>query len=206
MSKLVLQPSTLITPETGAFEYDGGELYFTPLGTQRGLVPSAQYYRLENTLTGVATTAAQSMFGVGVTLSANTVYHFEYGFILRNTVSATTHVVNFGFGGTATVNNILYQAIGIADGGTALNTNSTAAESFRSTTTTLTEIGGSSGAVNRTLDFKGGGTVSIASEGTFIPQFNTSAAVGPYTTLAGSYFLIYPVGAAGNNTSVGTWA
>jgi hypothetical protein len=206
MSKLVLQPSTLITPEIGTLEYDGRVPYFTPQGTQRGVIPGMQYYRLENTLTGVATTAAQSMFGVGVTLSANTVYHFEYGFILRNTVSATTHVVNFGFGGTATVNNILYQAIGIADGQTALDINSTAAESFRSTTVTLTEIGPAVGSATRTLNFKGGGTVSIAIGGTFIPQFNTSIAVGPYTTLAGSYFLIYPVGAAGSNTSVGTWA
>ena len=51
------------------------------------------------------------------------------------------------------------------------------------------------------------GTVSIATGGTFIPQYSLSAAPGgAYTTQLGSYFLIYPLGASGSNTSIGTWA
>jgi hypothetical protein len=50
------------------------------------------------------------------------------------------------------------------------------------------------------------GTVSIATGGTFIPQYSLSAAPGgAYTTQLGSYFLIYPLGASGSNTNIGTW-
>ena len=51
------------------------------------------------------------------------------------------------------------------------------------------------------------GTVSVNAGGTFIPQYSCSAAPGgAYTTAAGSYFLIYPIGASGANVNVGTWA
>ena len=51
------------------------------------------------------------------------------------------------------------------------------------------------------------GTVSINAGGTFIPQYQLTAAPGgAYTTLAGAYVIIYPVGASGSNVSVGTWA
>ena len=51
------------------------------------------------------------------------------------------------------------------------------------------------------------GVISVNAGGTFIPQYTLSAAPGgAYTTAANSYFLIYPIGASGANTSVGTWA
>jgi hypothetical protein len=50
------------------------------------------------------------------------------------------------------------------------------------------------------------GTVSVNVGGTFIPQYTLSAAPGgAYTTTAGSYVLIYPIGASGANVNVGTW-
>jgi hypothetical protein len=54
---------------------------------------------------------------------------------------------------------------------------------------------------------KGWGTVSVNAGGTFIPQYTLSTAPGgAYTTAIGSYLSIWPIGAAGANTSVGTWA
>jgi hypothetical protein len=51
------------------------------------------------------------------------------------------------------------------------------------------------------------GTVSVNVGGTFIPQYTLSAAPGgAYTTSAGSYFAIWPIGSSGSNTSIGTWA
>jgi hypothetical protein len=51
------------------------------------------------------------------------------------------------------------------------------------------------------------GTVSINAGGTFIPQYTLSAAPGgAYSTIAGSYVKIYPVGAAGATVNVGSWA
>jgi hypothetical protein len=103
---IVMNTMTLGTAVTGAFEYDGGELYFTPLGTQRGLVPSMQYYRLNTALVGSNVNTAQSIFGVGVTLSANTVYAFDAVYALSKTVGTTSHNLASLFGGTATINNI----------------------------------------------------------------------------------------------------
>ena len=75
--KVVIANTALSTASAGTLEYDGGELYFTPLGTQRGLVPGMQYYRLDSSLAGSNVNTAQSILGVGVTLSANTVYYFD---------------------------------------------------------------------------------------------------------------------------------
>jgi hypothetical protein len=56
-----------------------------------------------------------------------------------------------------------------------------------------------------TLQVKG--TVSVSGGGTFTPQYILSAAPGgAYSTVAGSYFLIYPISESGSNTSVGAWA
>ena len=65
------------TPSAGAIEYDGKVFYGTPQGTQRGVIPGQQFYRLNADLAGANVTTAQSTFGVGVTLSASTVYAFE---------------------------------------------------------------------------------------------------------------------------------
>jgi hypothetical protein len=207
MSKLVLQPSTLITPETGAFEYDGGELYFTPLSNQRGIVPSMQYYRLNTALVGANATGAQSVFGVGVTLSSNTVYAFEQFCPMSKTAGTTSHNVSFLFGGTATVNSIGYTVM--RNTGVSSFTNIVSDPQpwvFKQDMTACLVTGARTTAAYYDQTFIKG-TVSINASGTFIPQYQLSAAPGgAYTTAQSSYFLIYPVGAAGNNTSVGTWA
>jgi hypothetical protein len=207
MSKLVLQPSTLITPETGAFEYDGGELYFTPFSNQRGIVPSMQYYRLNTALVGANATGAQSVFGVGVTLSSNTVYAFEQFCPMSKTAGTTSHNVSFLFGGTATVNSIGYTVM--RNTGVSSFTNIVSDPQpwvFKQDMTACLVTGARTTAAYYDQTFIKG-TVSINASGTFIPQYQLSAAPGgAYTTAQSSYFLIYPVGAAGNNTSVGTWA
>jgi len=51
------------------------------------------------------------------------------------------------------------------------------------------------------------GTISVNAGGTFVPQYTLSAAPGgAYSTDAGSFMKIYPVGAAGADVNVGTWA
>jgi len=51
------------------------------------------------------------------------------------------------------------------------------------------------------------GTVSINAGGTFIPQYTLSAAPGgAYSTVAGSFIRIAPIGASGSAINVGTWA
>lgn len=198
---------TLVTtPIAGAFEYDGKLPYFTPQGTQRGLMPAGQFYRLNTANIGANVNTAQSIFGVSATLSASTVYAFE-GFVMYiKTAGTTGHTVGLGFGGTATVNNAAFGGISSASGASSnpINTNvfcgftqSLANTAF---TTSLTSSG-----IWHSVRFWG--TVSVNAAGTFIPQYTLSAAPGgAYTVQIGSYINIYPVGASGSNVSVGSWA
>jgi hypothetical protein len=198
---------TLVTtPIAGAFEYDGKLPYFTPQGTQRGLMPAGQFYRLNSANVGSNVNTAQSIFGVSATLSASTVYAFE-GFVMYIKSAGTTgHTVGLGFGGTATVNNAAFGGIASASGGSSapINTNvfcgftqSLANTAF---TTSLTSA-------NLWHSVRFWGTVSVNAGGTFIPQYTLSAAPGgAYTVQIGSYINIYPISASGANTSVGSWA
>lgn len=198
--------TNLTTASAGAMEYDGRLPYFTPQGTQRGLMPAAQYYRLNTTNAGGNITGAQSVFGVGVTLSASTIYAFEGFYMLNKTAGATAHTVSYGFGGTATVNNAAFGGVSFTSVGSSapLNTNvfSGYTQSLASTayTTSL-----ASATVFTTIRFWG--TVSVNAGGTFVPQYALSAQPGgAYTVQIGSFINIYPVGASGANTSVGAWA
>ena len=175
------------------------------------ILPSQQFYRLDSGLAGANVTTAQSALGVGVTLSASTVYAFEANLFLSKTAGATSHTLSIGFGGTATINNISYSIV---------DTNITASGSLviwgasavglttgyiSTTSSTVISSSIASAAANIGMTIKG--TVSINAGGTFIPQYTLSAAPGgAYTTQAGSYMLIYPIGAAGSNTNVGTWS
>jgi hypothetical protein len=198
--------SLTTTALSGALEYDSKLPYFTPQGTQRGLIPAGQFYRLNTANAGANVSTAQSIFNVGVTLSANTVYVFEAFYMLIKSAGTTSHTVGYGFGGTATVNNAAFSGVAFSDGSasTPKSTNIFAGftQSLANTpyTTGLTASG-----VWTTIKLQG--TVSVNAGGTFIPQYTLSAAPGgAYTVQIGSYINIYPVGTSGANTSVGAWA
>ena len=205
--KVILANTALSTASAGTLEYDGGELYFTSLGTQRGLVPNMQYYRLNSGLAGANVATAQSVFGVGCTLSANTVYQFEAVYSLGKSAGSTSHTIGTGFGGTATLNNISYQL-------TTMDSSVSYVASIDASQTILwvqsaanQAIIAATAATTFFISARITGTVSVNAGGTFIPQYTLSAAPGgAYTTSAGSYFAIWPIGSAGSNTSIGTWA
>lgn len=201
--------SLLTTPVAGTHGYDGKVFYGTPIGTQRGVMPTAQFFRLDSGLAGANVNTAQNVFGVGVTLSSSTVYEFEAVYLFNKTIgSGVSHTINLGFAGTATLNTILYYghsgAVATATFPPANNTNiflgfvQTAASTISSPAFTGATV---------TYGVHLRGVVSVNAGGTFIPQYTLSAAPGgAYTTAANSYMLIYPIGASGANTSVGTWA
>lgn len=202
-----LGAQALGTPAAGEFEYDGKVPYFTPLGIQRGVVPGMQYYALNSALVGANATGAQNLLGVGVTLSGSTQYAFEAVYALSKTAGTTAHNFNILFGGTATYNSVNFMFTRSAS--ITSFTDVTAYQQmagYIQTQNATTLITGSSGAsVYITVTTKG--IVSINAGGTLIPQYSLSAAPGgAWTTAAGSYFLIYPISAAGSNISVGTWA
>lgn len=197
--------TNLTTALAGAIEYDGKVFYGTPQSTQRGVIPGAQFFRLNSDLAGSNATGVQSIFGVGVTLSASTVYVFETQFTLAKTAGTTSHTLDLSFGGTATLNNINWWA-------TYVNTNAaaptgTTANTATSNVASAVTVMGAVTTATSTFFMSIKGCVSINAGGTFIPRYALSAAPGgAYSTVANSYFMIYPIGASGSNTSVGTWA
>jgi hypothetical protein len=175
-------------------------------GLGKGLVPAEQFYRLNSNLVGLNATGAQSVLGVGVTLVGSTVYQYEGLLAMSKAAGTTSASISLLFGGSATLNSIMYSAMWEFDATsfqTYVNPNSfaivqvaTAAATTQSSTTAVTFY--------RCM-IKG--TVSVSAGGTFIPQYQLSAAPGgAYTTALGSYFKISPLGASGSNTSIGTWA
>jgi hypothetical protein len=196
----------LTTASSGLLEYDGKVPYFTPQGLQRGVVPGMQYYRLNSTRVGANVNTAQSFLGVGVTLSSGTVYEFEAMIALSKSAGTTSNNFALLYGGTATLNNLGYFAQFKYNASFSSVPSTDSFSVFSNTaasTTVLTGIAAAAGAI--ALNIRG--TVSVNAGGTFIPQYILSAAPGgAWTTAIGSYFLIYPIGEAGSNTSVGTWA
>jgi len=202
--------TNLTTAIAGAMEYDGKVFYGTPQSTQRGVIPGMQFFRLNADLAGANSTAAQNTFGVSVTLSASTVYAFEQHAVLNKAAGATSHVMSVGFGGTATINSILYTAAApFAGAALPVSFTSLSNNVYGSISNTLSAVNilGTISSAAATASITIRGTVSINAGGTFTPQYSLSVAPGgAYSTVAGSYFLIYPIGASGANTSVGTWA
>jgi len=203
-----------VTPTTGATEYNGIALYFTPTGTQRGVIRGQQMFVLQTAYTGTQATTAQSLFGLtnGVTLANSTVYAFDFAYALSKTAGTTNHTIGYGFGGTATINNIAYlRNFQWSNSGFTSSPNTYAGDSVTwgfvqsASSTTLTSE--NTGTASMQWIVYGKGTVSVNAGGTFLPQYSLSAAPGgAYTTQPGSYFLIYPIGAAGANVSIGAWS
>jgi hypothetical protein len=167
----------------------------------------AFYYRLDANLAGANATGAQSVFGVGVTLAASTVYQFETNFTITKTAGTTSHSTSIGFGGTATLNNIQWSNL-LNGQAVAYNTQLTNSSVLDSANAAAARayFAGVTGA-NYTQTYRIFGTVSINAGGTFIPQYTLSAAPGgAYSTVAGSYIRFVPIGAAGSASSQGTWS
>ena len=199
--------TNLTTATAGAIEYDGKVFYGTPQGAQRGVIPDSQFYRLDANYVGTASTSAQGIFGstLGVTLSSSTVYAFEMVIVFSKTATATAHTFSLGFAGAATLNNILYGGVTNPSAIVFASGTSGSPSTFYSNTASATSIGSATASANFSWTTQFRGTVSVNAGGTFIPQYTTSVSVGPYSTLAGSYILIYPIGSAGL-INVGTWA
>jgi hypothetical protein len=206
MSQIVLTTDTLGTTTAGALEYASPVIYGTPVGNQRGVIPNAQFFRLDADLAGANVNTVQSVFNVSVSLSASTVYAFEGNYLFSKTVGTTNHSIGVGFGGTATITTIGYNASGSV-GTTNPTTSANYGDLIGIVVTPTAVTGVVTGAATLRSAIRLKGTVSINAAGTFTPQYILSAAPGgAYSTVAGSYFLIYPIGASGSNVNVGTWA
>ncbi len=201
--------TNLTTATDGVMEYDGKVPYFTPQGTQRGVVPGMQFYRLNSALAGANATGVQKTLGVGCTLSSSTVYYFELYHTITKTSGTTSHTISYGFGGTATFNNVYLNLFrfGISAAFPFIPVTAQTPGAQSNNTVAMTTATGPITAGNYSDCTHIKGTISVNAGGTFIPQYSLSAAPGgAYTTNIGGYMLIYPIGASGANTSVGAWA
>jgi len=200
--------TNLTSAIAGAIEYDGKVFYGTPQGTQRGVIPGQQIYVTNSGYVGSNSSSAQSIFGVGVTLSASTQYAFDMAFVLSKSAGTTSHTLALSFnGGTASFNNFLCQGVYNYGGASFVNGANAGASSIGLNTSGSTVV--SPAITNATYSqyFMLNGLVSTSTGGTFLPQYTLSAAPGgAYTTYGGSYIRIYPIGASGANISVGAWA
>lgn len=172
----------------------------------RGVVPAQAYYRLAADYSGTTGVAAQSLFGVGVPLAANTTYAFEMVFNLLKTTGATSNNISLLFDiGAGTVADIAYSLTGVfkANPTTTITTPDVLLYSQVATATQVTNSSTTS-AVNLTAIVKG--TLSVGTAGTWTPQYKLSAATGiSFSTLTGSYVNVYPLGPSGAAINVGGW-
>lgn len=197
--------TSLGTPAAGSMEYDGTSLLFTPISTQRGVVPGMQFYCLDTQLAGVNGTANQSIFGVSATLASNTIYRFQMLWLPFKTAGVTSHTMAVSIGGTAAYNWIRYESRWNATTGYNIQAAGGSYQAANSTSPII--ITSARTAAGEYAAVRMAGLVSVSTGGTFTPQYSLSAAPGgAYTVSAGSWIEIYPVSPAGSNVNIGTWA
>lgn len=157
-------------------------------------------FRLAAPFTGSDSTTAQSIFGVGVSLEASTNYEFEILVRLQKTAGTTSHNLSLAFGGTASLQGLAYVLAADTGGvGTIPATNGWIAASSAAVVTSI-----ASAAVGVTLRARG--TISVATAGTLVPQYQLSAAPGgPYAVQAGSFMSLVPLGSSAGNLNLGGW-
>ena len=205
---LLASGTNMTSPSAGAIEYDGTAFYGTPITGQRGIIPDAQYFRVNSGVVGANVGTVQSVFGVGVTLSSGTVYAFDALYLFTKTAGVSSHSIGIGFSNTGSINNVAWKSISAFSGAGTLPGGSTATYSAINNSLTSVTATASSATANASAYIAVSGTISINFGGVFTPQYTLSTTPGgAYTTAAGSYFMIYPIGlASATNVSVGTWA
>jgi len=202
-----LDPGVLLTtPFTGAFEFEGKSLYFTPNGTERAVLQAAQMYQLNADRTGNgAITTIQSIFGKAVAVQAGTRYQYEINVTITNT-AATAKALQYALATGATLTAHDYEVIS-TNATTAVTPASASVMQNRITTgfNTLVNVTATSGAsaVAFTARIRGSFDVSVA--GTIDFSFGLTAVGTAVAIVAGSNVALWPVGATGADTQIGNW-
>jgi len=137
-----------------------------------------------------------------VSVSANTTYLFDGELRISRSAGTTSHTTGILFGGTATLTGIKYKAF-CNTGDTVANI---AENGISGEAATVIVLKAASTSATEQISIRVSGVVRINAAGTFIPQFQYSAAPGGApSVLANSYFKMVPVG-SGSFASQGTWA
>ncbi len=197
-------PFTTSAP-SGAFEYNGQIFTSTPVAFKRGLSPSTmlRYNNGTTTITSNNNTLQNWLGTVNLAVVALTAYRFKGRFRMFRTAGVTSHTVNLGFGGSATLTAIDYTVLATTNTGNILGTPQMQyLSSAASTAVTAASIIATE---NNYIMMEG--VVRISSAGTFIPQVAFSAAPGGAGTIAaGAYFEMTPIGVNDAIINIGDWA
>lgn len=205
--------TNLTTAAAGVLEFDGTAFYDTAVASSRQLIPAEQCITLTATHDLVdATIASATPFFVAtgaatgaISLAAATAYAFEE-FLWWTNTGTTSHTWTKLYGGTATLTRISYLTQATTSTGAAL----TAVSQIPSAVATATVITGASTSATENVVAISRGIIVVNAAGTLIPQILASARPGAsgtpgVTANAGSFFRIYPIGAA-TNIVIGNWS
>jgi hypothetical protein len=209
---IVFQSGTLESTANltaGDMEYDGKVLYFTPNGTQRGILPSEQFFINNANITLGANTSAQSIFGLTNGVSVTTGVRYKYHIVINvEKTGAGSPNFGYGIGGTAVIAQHTYQAQAATNLASLGTTGASQMLSEVLTTNFSTAVSlGAMGGGNPTYSaFEITGYLDITTGGYINPQVTFSAAPGGAVLLPLSSMRIFPVGVISANTSVGTWS
>ena len=207
--------TNLTSSVAGVVEYNGSVFMGTP-STYRGIIPTEHYFRLTTDAVHPDIALLQNpIFGFQptstyVSLAPNTQYEFEIQYTLLKTAGTTSHTLSVGFiTQTGIMNGLLYYVYNSGANAT-LPVTMTAPTLTVSNSVIATQVRTATTSANRTDSFLIKGSFSSATSGVtkITPFFSSSAATGgAYSTLAGSYMRIKPLGlvVSGSNLSVGLW-
>jgi hypothetical protein len=192
----------LETPIDGTLAYDGYGFYATPHSESgRGFIEVSHFYKLSTNRTILNATGAQSLFGVGITLAANTSYQFE-AFFTVNTTGATSNALGFNISGTASIPVMQYRAN--TTNGTSATTPNTSTSVYVQTAANTNITAAVAAATQRVCFITG--TFDVETGGTFIPNIQYSAAPGAAPVVqSGAFIKIKPLNQITDNF-VGAWA
>jgi hypothetical protein len=173
------------------------------------IVPQTQIFALKNDYTLSNQTAAQDIFGVGVTLTTGVRYKYKINFVLyRTNTSAST--IKYALATGITPSRHFY-TVDTADSDTltfpssiAHRTSTVITSNFNTLSDILVvdELVATHQYASITIE----GMLDITFGGRFDPQIGFTSLPGAGSLiLAGSYVEIYPIGSSGSNTNIGGW-
>jgi hypothetical protein len=192
-------------PAAGSFEYDGSVFYGSPTASQRGVLNTMPFICMSGDFLASDAATAQKVFNSPsngtITLPGATAYMFEAVYFITRSAGSTSHTFATLFGGTATLTSITYVAETTSTATNVLG----AVSRIIGTAATATVCTAASTATNEVFTVTLRGALRTNSGGSFIPQFQYSAASGGAPTiLKNSYFRLTPIGTSSVN-SVGNW-
>ena len=210
MAPINLTAGTLKTTATpGSIEYDGEIFYGTPLGTQRGVIPTTQFYQLGTyrTLPLVAQPSVSSLFGVNVAVSGGTKYAYEIVAVVSRTTGTSQSTQYSLAAATGVLTDHFYVVhSSISTSNTAIGTTSSLSANLTANFGTPVVVTTALAAATFTR-IRIDGTIGVTTSGTIQPQISLNGGTPTiYNVIPGSYMRIWPIASTTTgNIAIGSW-